>query len=326
MRKSGHESGLTFVELLVSISLSSMTFLAAMQLVGTSIGSSVDLAAWSNLNDKASHAMLIFEQSVARAGHLGCGGRSTTVHGLLRSELSSTPELKLSQPYAVHHFGMSTQLSNAVELPVSSSAIDSRFGINVSRLVPGNDILVVRGLGYQALPLRAQTDNGEGIEVTSRRDVGSGDFVAITDCEHVEVFRITSVSDRRDYSLLRRAAGLGRHDNQASQLASRRTFRVSPVSRPRLHKVETEFFYIATSGGAPDTSALWRKDTQRRPLEIIAGIGDLKASEIKDSDGHVLGLKVSFVARSDSEVRGQPVERAYVRHFAFENINLMEHS
>ena len=315
------DAGVTLVELLVSIALSSLTFIAAMQLVGTSLGSSADMAAWSNLHDRAAHAMLLFEQSVARAGYLGCGGQSVALQSLLRSELSAAPELHLARPYAVHHVGVNgAQSLNTTHLPISSRAVDGRFGINIHRLVPSNDILVVRGLAYQALPLRTQTSAGGRIEVAARRGVVAGDFVALTDCQHLEVFRVTNVIDRSDHSLLARASGLRRHDNHAGRLAASRVFSVSALSRPRLHRIESEFFFIAAGAGAADTPALWRKDTHRRPLEVIAGIHDLDVDEIKDSDGHVLGLRIRLTATSASEVRGKPLERTYVRHFAFENI------
>ncbi len=315
------DAGVTLVELLVSIALSSITFIAAIQLVGTSIGGSADMAAWSNHHDRASHAMLLFEQSVARAGYLGCGGRSVVLHNLLRSDLSAAPELQLARPYAVHHVGVNgVQPLNVEHLPVSSRAIDGRFGINTHHLVPDNDMLVVRGLAYQALPLRAQTGAGGGIEVAARRGVVAGDFAALTDCRHLEVFRVTSIADRSNHSLLARVSGLRRHDNHASRLAASRTFAVSSLSRPRLHRLQSEFFFIAAGASIADAPALWRKDTHRRPLEVIAGIHNLDVDEIKDSDGHVLGLRIRLTARSASEVRGKPLERHYVRHFAFENL------
>ncbi|MCY4041551.1 MAG: hypothetical protein OXF72_09875 [Gammaproteobacteria bacterium] len=313
-------AGVTLVELLVSIALSSLTFVAALQLVGASLGSSADMAAWSNIHDKASHAMLLLKESVARAGYLGCGGRGIAVHSLLRSELSAVPELSLLRPYAVHHVGANAlQSLSAQHLPTAARAIDGRFGINVARLLPGNDLLVLRGLAYQALPLRVQTSAGGHIEVADRRGIVAGDFVAVTDCQHLELFRITSVAERSDHSLLARSAGLRPHDNHASRLAASRMFAVSPVSRPRLHKVESEFFFVAPSAGAPDMPALWRKETHRRPVEVIAGIGNLGVDEIADSGGHVLGIRIRFDARSARQLRGKSIERTYVRHFAFEN-------
>ena len=315
------QMGVTLVELLVTIALSSLTFIAALQLIGTSLGSSADLAALSNINDKAGHAMLLIGKAVARAGYLGCGGRASSLTSLVRTALDETPELNLEVPYEIFHVGLNAGVAlDPTELPIAQRAIDGRFGLNVNRLIAGNDMLLVRGLGFSALPLRADTQAGGEIEVRARRGLVARDFVAITDCQRLEVFRLSSVRDLAGRSLLRRAAGPGGHDNQASRLSSSRVFRVSDLSNPRLHPVETEIFFIASGAGGQGHPALWRKDTHRRPLELIEGVRDMRLQELRDADGHVLGLRLDLAVRSAQPVAGERRERRFVRHFAFENL------
>ena len=320
------QAGVTLVELLVAIALSSLTLVTALQLVGTGLGSSADMGALASVHDKAAHTMLLIGNSVARAGYLGCGGRATRIADLLRRGLGQTPELDLYEPYAIHRLTDEGSASlDLSRLPVSSgvphaNAIDNRFGLNPSRLLASNDLLVVRGLGFSALPLLSNTGAGEDIKVTSRRGLGRGDFVALTDCAHLEVFRLTGHLERGAHTLLRRASGIGQHDNQASKLRLGRSFPVSAHSQPRLHPIETEIFFIASAVGSGHATALWRKETHHRPLEIISGIDDLSFEEIVDSDGHVLGLRLRFTASSAKPVDGEPRRRTFVRHFAFENL------
>ena len=316
------QSGVTLVELLVSIALSALTLVAALQVVGTGLGSSADSAAFASVNDKAHHTMLLIGSAVRRAGYLGCGGPTTEIRDLLRAPLADSPELDLSHPYEVLRIAPEGEASPDLSRLPSSAAnsVDGRFGINVDQLLPGNDALIVRGLGFRALPLLSDTVAGAAIKVPSRRGISRGDFVAISDCQHLQVFRLSGYQERSDHSLLRRASGLGSHDNQASKLLAGRSFTVTSRSQPRLHAIETEIFFIAQSRGSSDLAALWRKETHKRPLEIAEGITDLDLREIEDAHGHGLGIRVRFAASSSQVVAGKRLERRFVRHFAFENL------
>ena len=226
-----NERGVTLVELLVSLALSAMTFMAAMQHMGTNLHMSSGLKQLSSIYDKAQHAMSILGSSVARAGYLGCGGRSADLLTLLRGDLRAVPELNLHEPYAIYRFvdGSSDWNPSLATLPVrvgssSTNAVDDRHGIPFTQLVPGSDLLVVRGLGFAASVVAEPVASGSFVKVRSRRTLTRGSFAAITDCRSVEIFRITGFGTYSGLPVLRRGEGLGMHDNQATKLASSGAF------------------------------------------------------------------------------------------------------
>lgn len=318
-----NEQGVTLVELLVSLALSAMSFIAAMQFMSTGLHLSSDLEQISSIYDKAQHAMSILGSSVTRAGFLGCGGRSARLSSLLRTDLQSIPELNLEAPYEIHSYQQGSL--GLAELPIrvgsaSINAIDGGNGIPVAELMDGNDLLIVRGLGFAASVVAAPVAPGRSIKVDSRRSLTRRSFAAITDCETIEVFRITGLGTSSGLSVLRRGQGLGMHDNQASKLHGSQAFSNLEDNRTKVFPIETEIFFIARSRTSEEVPALWRKETHRRPLELIEGVSGLEVTELEDDDGHTLGLRLAFSVFHVRNAEGRRPEHRLVRFFAFENL------
>ncbi len=321
------QRGVTLVELLVALALSSLTLVTAMQFLALGLGSSASIGALSSVYDKAQHAMLLFENAVKRAGYLGCGGSSSQLVSLLRGNFESIPEINLSEPYALYKWnGASLDWSPDLgELPIRTggstlNAVEGRNAIKVDALVPGSDVLVVRGLGYQSVPIIAPVEAGAAVPVRSRRGLTRGDFAAMSDCQYVEIFRISGYGTSGGVVRLTRTHGLGRYDNHPLKLRSSRTFSAFEGEGPWLLAIESEMHYIAGGRAGAEFAALWRKLTHRRPLEIIGGISDLQIIELADADGHAIGLRVSMTAESPPSARSRPLKRRFIRHFAFENL------
>ena len=319
--------GVTLVELLVTLALGSLTFVTAMQFFGAGMRANSDIGALSSLYDKAQHTMLLFGNAVKRAGYLGCGGGSSELMSLLRGNFELIPELNLLQPYRVYEWSASGPgwVPGLSELPIrvgenTVNAIDGRHAIKVDALVPGNDVIVVRGLGNRAVPITGPVGSGVAVPVASRRGLTRGDFAAISDCQYVEIFRISDYETSGGTTHLTRIQGLGNYDNHAHRLQQSLAFSTLAGEGPWLFPIETEILYIANSHADAETPALWRKQTQRLPLEIIEGISDLDILELKDAHGHAFGLRVAFTVRSAPGIRATPLKRRFVRHFAFENL------
>ena len=313
------EHGVTLVELLVSLALSAMTLIVAMQAMGTSLHTRSDLRQISSLHDKAQHAMSILQSSVARAGYLGCGGRSADLVSVLRGDLRTMPELNLEQPYAIYRYHAGSVGLGKLPLRtggISTNAIDGRNGIPVKDLVSGNDLLILRGLSFAASVVVDPVTPGGSIKVDSRRSLTKRSFAAITDCRSIEIFRITGLGSSSGLSLLRRRGGMGKHDNQAAKLESGGAFTSIEGNRTKVFAVETEIFFIAKSRTDEELPALWRKETHRRPLEIIEGVSDLTVKALTDDDGHAIGLRVALSMHG----QGRGLEHRLVRFFAFENV------
>ncbi len=318
---------MTLVELLVSLTLSSLTLITAMELLGGGMRLNADTHVHSSLYDKAQHAMLLFGNAVKRAGFKGCGGDSAELVSLLRADLQSIPELNLYQPYAIYESnrdapGWAPELS---ELPMrvggkSINAIDGRHGIRRDRLQQGSDLLVVRGLGFDIMEITRPVAPEGAVHVVDRRGIRRGDYAAITDCRYLELHRVTGYGASGGVVRLRRAHGLGRADNHPVRLRESLAFSSFEGLGPWLAPVESEFFYVAASHASAELPALWRKQTQRRPVEVIEGISDLDLAELLDDDGHPLGVRVSLTALTRSSSRQAPLERRFIRHFAFKNL------
>lgn len=322
-----NQFGVTLVELLVSLALSAITLLAAMQFMAANLQSSVDIERLSSLLDKAQHAMSVFEQAISRAGYLGCGGGNAEISSLLRTDLRAIPELNLFEPYVIYQSAPNPlMLDSSFEgLPIrrgstTRNAVDGRRGIRVSSLVPDNDLLVVRGLSFAAAQVLEPIGSGDSIRLASRRRIGRGDFAAIVNCRSVEVFRITSHGTEGGSAVLHRGDGLLPHDNHPVKLRSSREFALGAPESLALLPVQTEFFFIAASRGNASLPALWKKDTHRSPVELLEGVTHLEVRELADADGHALGLRVSFKVLASQEGQEGALERRFIRHFAFENL------
>lgn len=321
------QRGVTLVELLVTLALSSLTLITAMQFMGTGLRTSSDIGALSSLYDKAQHAIQLIGNAVERSGYYGCAGTSAELLSLLRKSLDSIPELNLLEPYRVYKWtgvglGWAPELS---ELPlqvgkVTVAAIDGRHAIKFDALVPGNDVLVVRGLGNRALSVTPGVGAGSAVSVPARRGLTAGDFAALSDCQYVEVFRISDYETSGGVTRFIRTKGLAGYDNHALKLQQSRAFESFLGEGPWLYPVDSEVFYIAESHADANLPALWRKQTHKRPLEIIEGISDLEVTELKCSGGHAIGLRVGFTALSAPGIRGTLLKRRFIRHFAFENL------
>ena len=319
--------GVTLVELLITLALSSLTLVTAMQFLGAGLRANADVSALSSLYDKAQHAMLLFGNAVKSAGYLGCGGSSSELQSLLRGDFELIPEINLLQPYALYKWtgaglGWSPELG---EIPIriggsTLNAIDGRNAIRVDALVPGNDVLVVRGLGFQVVPIVGPVESGAAIRVRTRRGLTRGDFAAIGDCRHLEIFRISGYRTSGGLTRLTRNHGIGRYDNHPLKLQNSSAFSGFAGQGPWLFPIETEFLYIAEGHADAAIPALWRKQTQKRPLEVIEGISELEVIELADADGHTIGLRVSISAMSAPSTRSKPLKRRFTRHFAFENL------
>ena len=322
-----NQAGVTLVELLVSLALSAIALLGAMQFMSASLQSSTVIKNLSNLHDKAQHAMSLFRHSVSRAGYLGCGGRSAEISSLLREDLRLVPELNLFEPYAIYRsdLGSATWTPDLASLPIrvggtTFNSIDGRRGIDVASLIPGNDLLVVRGLGFAASRIVEPVGVGESVKVDSRRRLGRGAFAAITDCQSLEVFRITSHGSDHGAVVLHRAGGVGAHDNHPDNLLHGKVFEHFEGASPMLFPVHSEFFFIAASGGDESLPALWRKQTGARALELLEGISELEVRELADVHGHAIGLRVGFQVLTGRPDREATLKRRFIRHLAFENL------
>ena len=321
------QQGVTLVELLITLALSSLTLITAMQFLGGGLRANADIGALSSLYDKAQHAMLLFGNAVKRAGYLGCGGSSSDLQSLLRGDFELIPEINLFQPYALYKWtgaglGWSPDLGE-ISIRIGGSTvngIDGRNAISVDALVPGNDVLVVRGLGFQALPIVGQVGAGAAVPVRTRRGLTRGDFAVIDDCRQLEIFRISGYKTSGGLTLLTRNHGIGRYDNHPLKLQNSHAFSGFAGQGPWLFPIETEFLYIAEGHADAEVPALWRKQTQKRPLEIIEGISELEVIDLSDADGHTIGLRVSITAMSAGSTRSTPLKRRFIRHFAFENL------
>lgn len=320
-------AGVTLVELLLSLTLSALILITAMEFLGGGMRLKAEVLALSSLHDKAQHAMLLFGNAIRRAGYRGCGGDYAEVVSLLRADLRTIPELNLYQPYTIYESnedaaGWTPQLA---ELPMqvggkSINAIDGRHGIKRNRLQQGSDLLVVRGLGFGLVEIARPVAPEGAVYVTARRGIRRGDYAAITDCRYLELHRVTGYGPSGGGVRLRRAHGLGRADNHPVRLRESLAFSSFEGLGPWLGVVESEFLYVAESHASAELPALWRKQTQRRPLELIEGISDLDLAELLGEEGRPLGVRVSFTARASPSSGQVLLERRFIRHFAFENL------
>jgi type IV pilus assembly protein PilW len=164
------------------------------------------------LQESGRFALEFMARDARMGGFSGCGSRSygrTPV--TVRSYLNSTTypydfalgvsgyEATGTQTGQTFNLGTTNPApggSWAPALPASGGAANSQIA---ARAIPGSDVLVIRSLSPNGLPLVAPYTSGSQIFVSQppageTAELSSGDIVMVTDCTQLQIFQATNVS------------------------------------------------------------------------------------------------------------------------------------
>lgn len=164
------------------------------------------------LQESGRFALEFMARDARMGGFSGCGSRSyNRTPDTIRSYLNSSVypydfalgvsgyEATGTQPGQTFNLGATNPApggSWAPTLPASGGAANSQIA---ARAIPGSDVLVVRSLSPNSLPLVPPYTSGSQIFVSQppaghSAELSSGDIVMVTDCSQLQIFQATNVS------------------------------------------------------------------------------------------------------------------------------------
>ena len=337
---------------MLALSLSLVLLSAAMVMLTDAQQSSAAAAATRRGQENLQLAFALIERAVSRAGNFGCAHPQRPLVKMLRGDWAQLPEYDVTRPIAGYNALPRGGLAPnpGTTLPLSGASGDQNVhyaghGIDLDKLAPQTDLLVVRGLGPWS-PIAAPSAGTESLTVLGAGGkFAVGDVALVADCELAALFKITAMQTTAGRVRLGSAPGSGRFDN-ADAAAVQGLETIDPASASLagafaadaiVARVETLFFYLAPSRvlnrqGVPVT-ALWLKFGPAAAVELIAGIDDLQiwllaaandgsASPVGYFDAqhlpvnaHVVGVRVfmrssSVYAVGESADAPQPLSRA----------------
>lgn len=328
--------GFTLSETMLALSLSLVLLSAAMVMLIDAQQTAATVAAARRGHDNLQLAFALIERAVARTGNFGCAHPQRPLVKMLRGDWAQIPEYDVSRPIAGYNAlpGGGLAPHSEATLPLSGANGDRNVryaghGIDLDKLAPQADLLVVRALGPWSPVVAPSAGSGSLVAKGAAGNLAVGDVALVADCELAALVKITAMQTTAGGVKLSWAAGPGRFDNAdtaAGQgldtiLQGNGSLVGGFAADAIVARVETLFFFLApsrvlNSQGVP-VMALWLKFGPAAAVELIAGIDDLQIwllAAVDDSpaspmgyftpqhlpvNAHVVGVRVSMRSRSD---------------------------
>jgi type IV pilus assembly protein PilW len=188
-------------------------------------------------------------------------------------------------------------------------------------VVPGSDVLVVRGVGGAGEPLVSPFTNATQLFVAEPHDFMAGEILVATDCQKASIFQLTDVSGTGTVNLVHSNTGTFVPGNDGPNWGPEQDYGLGA----EVARLQTHAFYIGI--GANNRPALFQLRLQRLPSgttsdfvpeELVSGIDTMQVRYGLDTDNNdaidswatadaivdwttVISVEVTLLARSMDE-------------------------
>lgn len=299
-----HSGGFSLVELILALGLGLVVTAGIVQLfVGNNQTYNL-LHGQSRLQESARYAMEFITQSARSSGYFGCDPDNDKIYNTLNGPWTSLYEMDLTNPIQAYDYtgdGTSTAITawtpTLAPLPrqtgagASINTVNNNTGIDLTRVIPGTDMLVFRRVEIPGMPISDIVQpNTNPIVVIDEGDFdfAVNDFAVISNCEQAALFRVTGVaagpaasSGEATFSLTR-ASGAGVYQNSAAPLSDEGIPYGTGINSQAttVGRVITDIYYIAQGAGVNNRgqtpSSLWRRSGTTAPVELVEGVENLQ--------------------------------------------------
>ncbi len=281
MRQSQYQSlrrvalgkGLTLVELMVASALSVTMLAGVLTIFSSSKATSQLQTSLATLQENGRHALYTLVRDIREAGFAGCAGLGPTTVNVIAN----------NPPNGITDF-----TGEEVIFGIDNVASGNAFGA-----VPGTDVVRIRGAGDSLLGLVGNTvPVNANIQTTVAKGYfQAGDILMITDCQGLDIFRATTVSQSGKQSTIAHS-----NSQNSSNFLSKP---YGPSAFVLKFKSNTYFIRDTTRDNAAgdDILALYgldNTDPAAVPIELVDGVEDMQITYGVDGDGN--GQVDSFVA------------------------------
>jgi len=270
------QAGLTLVELMVAMALSLILMAGVLTIFASSKVTSQLQAALSTVQENGRHALYTLVREIRGAGYSGCAGIEPTLVNLIAN----------NPPDGITGF-------TAEEVIFGE---DNVGGTNAYNAVAGTDVIRVRGAGDSLIGLIGNTiPVNANIQTTVAKGFFSaGDILVITDCQGVDIFRATTVSNNNNQSTITHSSS----NNSSNNLSK-------PYNSDAfVMRFKSNTYFIRDTGrdnaAGDDILALYGYDStvastdpKVDAIELVDGVEDMQITYGLDGDGN--GLVDRFV-------------------------------
>ncbi|MBT4162160.1 MAG: prepilin-type N-terminal cleavage/methylation domain-containing protein [Gammaproteobacteria bacterium] len=307
LRRSVRQRGLSLVELMISLAISSMVTLGLIQMFTANQDTSQLLRGQATLGESGRFAMEMIGRSVRRANYRGCNSKRA-----LEDTIDTVPyEFSLDnglQGYEGSAGGTWTPDFSTTLMPRTSGATDTNVyapasetgtGVDLAKLQDGTDVITIwfAGPTEYAVDTAAQalTSGSEAILLEASTTDIAADLAQfhvsfISDCATENMIVITAITNVSGQAQLAHLAGsgVGLTQNLTPIMGTGSGYQDGVVLLP----ITSHTFYIGESDNVNEFGdpilSLYRKDGISAPIELVEGVEDLEILYGVDTGGEAL--------------------------------------
>lgn len=313
-RAAASQRGLGLIEILVALAISAVLLTGVIQIFLSSKLSYRVSEANARVQEGGRFAMEFLNDDLRMAGHMGCfRGGFSAIENVLADPTAF--DWNLEVPIEGSEW-TGADWSPALPAPIAGQTL------------AGSDVLVMRGLARDSVPLIEPFSDGTQLTVSADLNgIEAGDIVMITACNRGAIAQITEVEAvDTDANLTHAAGGAFAPGNAVANIAS--TFGAGA----EVGRIETKVYYIGT--GASGEPALFRSSLvnsggvpQMQAQELVEGAENLQVAYGEDTDGdgianryvradeadmaNVVSVRVSLLLRTEDNIASAPQSYLY---------------
>lgn len=308
-----HFLGITLVELMIAITISSIVILGISSVYTSSKRSFKLQEEFSRLQENGRFAMNYIARFVRGAGYAGCASGL----GNMTNDINSTETEFLFQTgiegYEATGSAPNETITTLAEFPTASStttdfavlASDAVTVLNISSTliaeldpIADSDILIARvaedsgieivvpsGSAQFKVNLVSTESNCNGGAVNGYNGLCADDFLVISDCDKSIAFQISSLGETAGIVKINHSKS-GTPGNKSASWGGSSTHLTEGYefdAGAEIVKITSKFFYVGVGTSGP---ALFMKDGDASPLELVEGIESMQVLYGLDVDAN----------------------------------------
>lgn len=313
LKNPKHFLGVTLVELMIAITISSIVALGISSVYTSSKRSFKLQEEFSRLQENGRFAMNYIARFVRGAGYSGCA----TGQGNMTNDIDSTDVELLFQTgiegYEATGSAPNESVSTLAEYPTASSTtsdftvlISTGATTNISSTliaeldpIAGSDILIARvaedsgveitqnngSAEFRINWVSTQTKGCNGGTNTGYNDICENDFLVVSDCDKSIAFQVSSIGLTSSIVKINHTKSGTPGNKSAAWGASSAhlTEGYDFATGSEIVKITSKFFYIGVGANGP---ALFMKDGTASPLELVEGVESMQVLYGLDTDAN----------------------------------------
>lgn len=270
--------GFSLVELMVALTIGLIILSAVSMLFVSSKKTYTAQDSLARLQENARFAMQFIVKDLRLAGYYGCIDEigEDSVNSTLNGETdffynAQIPMEGLNNATGKWYPSGATTLPSGIKAGTDALAIrkaDASTGLYLDQDMPLESAVLKTN--------KIHPDTGEAIKIEDI--LKPGEIVMISDCAGADIFQVTGLNDTDPHIVHNEGAGTpGNEEKELSKNYSK------SGNGTRIMKFSTVQYYIAT--GTSGNPALFRKELDNTPVELVEGIENLQVLYGKDTDG-----------------------------------------